>query len=79
MSGDMGLGGLYCCLCRCEVELLSIRRMLVECPSLENVRGKILKSALGEREVSMRNLIGQDGVIGSVIAFLMEIGIYEEI
>ena len=38
-----------------------------------DVRGNILKSALGEREVSMRNLIG------SVIAFLMEMGIYEEI
>ena len=36
---------------------------------MENVRGNILKSALGEREDSMRNLIGEDGVIGSVIAF----------
>ena len=39
----------------CEVELLSIRHMLVEFPSLENVRGNILKSALGEKEVSMRD------------------------
>ena len=67
-------------MCRwCEVELLSIQHMLVECPNLENVRRNILKSALGEREVSMRNLVGEDGVIGSVIAFLREIGIYEEI
>ena len=67
-------------MCRwCEVVLLSIRHMLVECPSVENVIGNILKLALGEREVSMRNLIGEDGVIGSVIAFLREIGIYGEI
>ena len=67
-------------MCRwCEVELLSIRHMLVECPNLENVRRNILKSALGEREVSMRNLIEEDGVIGSVISFLREMGIYEEI
>ena len=46
---------------------------------MKNVRRNILKSALGEREVSMRNLIGEDGMIGSVIAFLREIGIYEEI
>ena len=67
-------------MCRwCEVELLSIRHMLLECPVLQDVRENILKSALGEREVNIRNLIGEGGVIRNVIAYLREIGVYDEI
>ena len=66
-------------MCRwCEVVLLSIRHMLVECPSLENVIVNILKLALGEREVSMRNLIGEE-LDWDRYSFFEGAGIYQEI
>ena len=63
----------------CEMELLSIRHILIYCEALQNVRKVILETALKGRDVTVKRLIGEGGVIGNVIAYLREIGIYTEI
>ena len=63
----------------CEVELLSIKHILMDCEALQNVRKDILETALKGRDVTMRRLIGEGGVVSIVIAYLREIGIYTEI
>ena len=63
----------------CEMELLSIRHILICCEALQNVRKDILETALKGRDVTVKRLIGEGGVVGNVIAFLREIGIYTEI
>ena len=66
--------------CRwCEAELLSIRHVLLDCPVLENVREDILKTALLDRNFIMETLIGESGAIRSVLAYLREIGMFDEI
>ena len=66
--------------CRwCEAELLSIRHVLLDCPVLQNVREDILKTALLDRNITMQNLIGENGAIRSVLAYLTEIGMFDEI
>ena len=63
----------------CEVELLSIRHILIDCEALQSVRRDILETALKGREVTVGRLIGEGGVVGNVIAYLREIRIYTEI
>ena len=63
----------------CEVELLSIRHILLDCEALQNVRKDILETALKGRDVTVRRTIGEGEVVGNVIAYLREIGIYTEI
>ena len=63
----------------CEVELLSIKHILIDCEALQCVRRDILETALRGREVTVSRLIGEGGVVGNVIAYLREIGIYTEI
>ena len=43
------------------------------------MRKDILEIALKGRDVTVKRLIGEGGVIGNVIAYLREIGIYTEI
>ena len=67
-------------MCRwCQVKLLSIRHILLECRVLKHVRDEVLRPALYNREFNLRNLIGEDGIIANVIVYLREIGIYSEI
>ena len=67
-------------LCRwCEAELLSIRHVLLNCPVLQNVREDILKTALLDRNITMENLIEENGAIRSVLTYLREIEIFDEI
>ena len=61
------------------MELLSIRHILIYCEALQNVRKDILETALKGRDVTVKRLIGEGGVVGNVIAYLREIGIYTEI
>ena len=66
-------------MCRwCQAELLSIKHVLLECRVLKNVRDEVLGPAIA-RDVNLRNLIGETGIIANVIAYLREIGIYSEI
>ena len=58
-----------------EVELLSIGHILMECEALQNVRKYILETALKGRDVRVRRLIGEGGVVGNVMAYLRKIGI----
>ena len=53
--------------------------ILIYCEALQNVRKDILETALKGKEVTVKRLIGEGGVVGNVIAFLREIGIYTEI
>ena len=63
----------------CEMELLSIRHILIYCEALQNVRKDILETALKGRDVTVKRLIEEGGVVGNVLAFLREIAIYTEI
>ena len=63
----------------CEMELLRIRHILIYSEALQNVRKDILETALKGRDVMVKRLIEEGGVVGNVIAFLREIGIYTEI
>ena len=66
--------------CRwCEAELLSIKHVLLDCPVLQNVREDILKTALFDRNITMETLIGESGAIRSVLTYLREIEIFDEI
>ena len=56
----------------------SIRHILIYCEALQNVRD-MLETALKGRDVTVKRLIGEGGVVGNVLAFLREIGIYTEI
>ena len=51
----------------------------MEYEALQNVRKDILETADRGRDVTVRRLIGEGGVVGNVIAYLREIGIYTEI
>ena len=61
------------------VELLSIRHILMDCETLQNVRKDILETALKGSDVTVRRLIGEGGLVGNVIAYLRDIEIYSEI
>ena len=61
------------------VEVVSFRHILMDCEALQNVRKDILETAIKGREVTVRRLMGEGGVVGNVIAYLREIGIYSEI
>ena len=63
----------------CGVELFSIRHILMDCEVLQKVRNDILETALRGRDVTVRSLIGEGGVVGNAIVYLREIGIYCEI
>ena len=67
-------------LCRyCQAELLSIRHILLECRVLKNVWDEVLRPALCNRDVNLRNLIGENVIIANVSVYLREMGIYSEI
>ena len=77
---DYGDGFIRQLLCRwCEAELLCIRHVLLDCPVLQNVRKDILKTALLDRNITMETLIGESGAIRSVLIYLREIEIFDEI
>ena len=63
----------------CGVKLLCIRHVLLDCPVLQNMRQDILKTALLDRNITMENLIGESGAIRSVVTYLREIEIFDEI
>ena len=63
----------------CQVELLSIRHILMDWEALQNMRKDILEIALKGRDATVRRLIGESGVVRIVIAYFREIGIYTEI
>ena len=58
---------------------LALDIFLINCEALQNVRKDILETALKGRDVTVKRLIGKGGVVGNVIAYLREIGIYSEI
>ena len=43
------------------------------------MREDILKTALLDRSITMENLIGESGAIRNVLAYLREIGMFDEI
>ena len=52
------------------------RHIFIYWKALQNVRKDILETALEGRDVTVKRLIGEGGVVENVIAFLREIGIY---
>ena len=67
-------------MCRwCQAELLSIEYILLECRVLKNVRDEVLGPALYNRDVNLRNLIGENGIITNATVYMREMGIYSEI
>ena len=63
----------------CSMQLLSIRHILMDCEALQNVRKDIFETAHKGRDVTLRRLIGEGGVVVNGIVYLGEIGIYTEI
>ena len=50
--------------------------MLLDCQGLQNVREDILKTALLDRNITMEILIGESGVIRTVLIYLREIEMF---
>ena len=47
----------------CEVELLSISHLLMDCEAFQDIKD-ILETALKGRDITVRRLIGEGGVVG---------------
>ena len=50
----------------------------MDCEVVQNVRKEILETALKGRDVTVRRLIREGRVVVNVIAYLREIGTYNE-
>lgn len=58
----------------CEDAIVTVRHILIECPALEDIRRRILKTKV-KGELNMRNVLGEKGPMRAVLAFLQEINI----
>ena len=63
----------------CGRELLSIRHVFMECMSLQTKRNDIIVAALGEELVSMKNIVGENGIVKEALKFLKEIQLFNHI
>ena len=54
------------------------RYVLMDCEAFQNVRKDILETARKGRDVTVKRLIGEGGVVGNVIAYLRETAIYSK-